>query len=165
MPNTRWLYPVTAALVLVASPGCASAEPPAGGVPDINGFTDVTANFTTPTGHGSPGFSFATPDGVTCGGSSQQASCDGPLPGLSGIPLSHRTTGPCDGGSAIVSVGGTQIVHANGACPAPGGAPVLGVGQKVMQGAITCGVADGGITVCTNGPHGFVLQPSGSSTF
>lgn len=166
MKYPRALAVSAAALMLIVSPGSASAQPPASGsVPDISGFTDVTANFTTPAGHGSPGFSFATPDGVSCGGSAQQASCDGALPGLSDIALSHTTSGPCDGGSAIVSGGGAQIVHTRGACPAPAGVPVLRVGQKVTHGAISCGIADGDVTVCTNGPHGFVLAPSGSGTF
>lgn len=145
------------------SPGYVSAQP--GGVPDVSGLADVTTNFTVSTGRGAHAALFATPDGVACGAGPQGAHCDGNFPGLADIPLSDNSAGPCEVGSAVLDAGSAQIGRHRWACPEPSGRPVLGAGQRVTMGNVTCGVLAGDVTVCTNGPHGFVLQPSGSWNF
>jgi hypothetical protein len=163
-------------LFVAAVAPIASAQPP--GFPDLSGFADMTAAFTTHENRGgAPGVNFSTPDGLTCGfptppnpgPDSQMVSCDGPFPGLASIPVSNASQGACDLGS-VNALAGTpsQINHFRGPCPSPPGRQVLNPGQKVSSGNVTCGVAGGNITACINtgeGEHGFVLQPSGSWTF
>jgi len=187
MSNRFWLSPVTCVvLTLVAVPVSAGAQPPSGGVPDMSGFADVTGDFTTHFGRpGTVGVDFVTADGVGCSfgiadpaygqpGPSPGVSCSGSLPGIATIPLDLGSPlqGACDWGHAQAESGtpGHVSHYKNPAydkfgCSAAGDTKVLGVGQKVTNGVVTCGVADGDVTVCVTGSHGFVLKPSGSFGF
>lgn len=161
------MIPITSAvIVLAAAPGCASAQPPA--FPDLGSLADVTQNYlgTGPRNSGTIAL-FSTPDGLHCGLTSTNAQCQGPLPGVQNVPISPSgsTQGDCDLGGAQASGSGGSINHYKGPCPAPPGVKLLDVGQKITQGTTTCGVLAGGVTACTTGTHGFVLQPSGSSSF
>lgn len=158
-----------AVISMIVVPGCASAQPQAGGAPDMSGFADVTNDFSGPGARNAGTIAlFSTPDGLSCGASLDGglAHCTGALPGVANLPIGGSTQGSCDLGLAQVTSGGTAFInHYKGNCPAPSGLKVLSPGQKLSGGGITCGVADGGVTACVSGPHGFVLQPSGSSSF
>ncbi|MDR3663150.1 MAG: hypothetical protein P4L86_22670 [Mycobacterium sp.] len=165
--TTKWMIPIASAvIVLAAAPGCASAQPPA--FPDLGPLADVTQSYleTGPRNSGTIAL-FSTPDGLHCGLTSTSAQCQGPLPGVQNVPISPSgsSQGDCDLGGAQASDSGGGINHYKGPCPAAPGVKLLDVGQKITQGTTACGVLAGGVTACTTGPHGFVLQPSGSTTF
>jgi hypothetical protein len=161
------MIPVASTLiVLAAAPGCASAQPPA--FPDLGSLADVTQSYpgTGPRNSGTIAL-FSTPDGLHCGLTGTSAQCQGPLPGVQNVPISPSGSaqGDCDLGGAQASGSGGSINHYKGPCPPAPGVKLLDVGQKVTQGTTACGVLTGGVTACTTGPHGFVLQPSGSFAF
>lgn len=155
-----------AVLIVVSVPGRVSAQPPS--FPDLGALADVTQGYlgTGPRNSGTIA-QFSTPDGLHCGLTGTSAQCQGPLPGVQDVPISPSgsSQGDCDLGGAQASESWASINHYKGHCPATPGLKLLDVGQKITQGATTCGVLAGGVTACTNGPHGFVLQPSGSWTF
>lgn len=146
----------------VSVPGCASAQPPA--FPDLSGLADVTSDHVLNNPRGQAGFIFSTADGFGCSGGANSVSCNGTMPGMDGI-AKVSGTGPCDIGEARADSTFVRLQHYMAACPAPANGNILNPGQKVSQGSTTCGVLPGGVTACTVGPHGFVLQPSGSSSF
>jgi len=165
--NSKWMIPATSALIVLAAvPGCASAQPAA--FPDLGPLVDVTQGYlgTGPRNAGTIAL-FSTPDGLHCGLTGTSAQCQGPLPGVQNVPISPSGSaqGDCDLGGAQASGSGASINHYKGPCPAAPGVKLLDVGQKITQGTTTCGVLAGGVTACTTGPHGFVLQPSGSTAF
>ena len=123
--------------------------------------------------------------------SRQRLSCDGAVPGIPGDAQNAPNVPGVGGASANVpGLGGVNIPGV-GTCPmgtvAQKGdgafeiskgawscgtkpeAPVLNVGQKLTYGNVTCAVGAGSMTACqvTMGDqkHGFVLQPSGSTSF
>jgi len=179
-------------VALAVVPGAAWAQPAGGDVPDVSGFADVTGDFIVhgPVRPGTPpGVHFTTADGAGCAftlpfnpatPADGRVTCSGSLPGIADIPLNSSSplNGACDWGIAAAdlerpgqvnhskSAGYTKALgyHREG-CTTEVGTKVLGVGQKVTSGVVTCGTADGDVTVCTVGSHGFVLQPSGSFGF
>lgn len=150
------------AIMTVSAPGHASAQPPA--VPDLSSLSDVTSDHVLDNPRGQAGFIFATPDGFGCSGGANAVSCNGTMPGMDGI-AKVSGSGPCDVGEARADTAFVRLQHYMTTCPAPANGNILNPGQKVAQGSTTCGVLSGGVTACTTGPHGFVLQPSGSYSF
>lgn len=149
-------------VLAVSVAGCASAQPP--GFPDLSGLTDVTSQHPLNNPRGQPGFIFAIPDGYGCSGGGDSVSCDGRMPGLAGIPFTPMQ-GPCELGYAEAGNDRSFVQHRRGECTGPANGNVLHPGQKVSMGSVTCGVLPGSVTACSNGTHGFVIQPSGSSSF
>ncbi|CPX56774.1 Uncharacterised protein [Mycobacteroides abscessus subsp. massiliense] len=158
------------ALLTSCSSTVALADPP--GFPDLNAFAEVpAADYTQSWGRGAPTVNFSTAEGIDCGftapktldGQNQLIHCDGPLPGLQDVTA--KGSGPCDSGS----VNQFDISHTKGACAdVKPHRKVLGPGQKVSYGNVTCAVGGGGLIACierVNPERGFVLQPSGSFVF
>ena len=146
----------------VSAPGCASARPRP--FPDLGGLVDVTSAHILNNPRGQAGFIFAIPDGYGCSGGSNSVICNGALPGMDGIAQAPGT-GPCDVGESRADLSWSRLQHFMAGCPGPASGAILSAGQKVTQDSTTCGVLAGGVTACTTGPHGFVLQPAGSYSF
>jgi hypothetical protein len=164
--------------VAVAVGPTAHAAPPPLNFPDFTGFTVVTDGHRGVYHGGTQEMvKFATPDGVYCGinalgGVGNSVRCYGPVPGLQAVPVTVDPTAqlPCNFGVAqLHSAAPGVLSKISGDCPTDlsDSAP-LAVGQKVVMGTTTCGVAPDAVTACidnTGGGHGFVLRPSGSWTF
>lgn len=156
---------VTAGFAVAGVP-IAAADP--SGFPDLSGLTDVTSSHQLRAPHDPStvdGFVF-TADGYTCSGGATMVSCGGVLPGMTGVPVSvGYETGPCEVDYVSGESDLARMQRGRDACRGPATNPVLSPGQKVTYGPSVCGVLAGGVTACTNGVHGFVLQPSGSWSF
>ncbi|MBA0048120.1 hypothetical protein MLB1_17585 [Mycobacteroides sp. LB1] len=144
-------------------------------------------HFTTPDGIGCM---FRASQNISPN-SRQRLSCDGAVPGIPGdaqnVPNVPGVGGasanvPGLGGVNLPGIGtcpmGTVAQKGDGAfeiskgawtCGTRPEAPVLNVGQKLTYGNVTCAVGGGGLTACQvsmgDQKHGFVLQPSGSTSF
>jgi hypothetical protein len=166
---------VTVAVASAAAP-VAQAAPPS--FPDFTGFAVVTdTHQVLYRGGPQQTVKFSTPDGVYCGisaldGTGPVTRCYGPLPGLRGLAVTTDSTAttPCDFGVAQLRSANEGVLSSyRGDCPSDlAGADVMTVGQKVVMGSTTCGIAAGNVTACldkSDGGHGFVLQLSGSWTF
>lgn len=154
-------FAVLSSVALSAS-GVSTAEPPS--FPDLASLNDVTSEYLGHTPRDADSFHFATADGYWCGGDSRGVSCFGQLPGLQDLPFGPMQ-GPCEVGDARAYGTGSAITRNHRDCPSATTFKVLNAGQKVTLGSAVCGVLPGDITACTNGTHGFVLDPSGSWTF
>lgn len=157
---------VVAALA-VSLPASASAQPP--GFPDLNNLVDATSTHQLTEAHDplvTVGFVFTTPDGIACSGDPTMVSCGGVFPGMTNVPVDPKyTAGDCEVDYASGESDLARLEHGREACRAPATDPVLAPGQKVTFGPSICGVLPGEVTACTNGIHGFVLQPTGSWSF
>lgn len=170
------IFFVAAGVAVAICPAAQAAPPP--NFPDFTGFAVVTD--THQGGYHrqvAEVVKFATPDGVLCGinalgGVGNSVRCYGSVPGLQAVAVTSDPTAvsPCDFGVAqLHSASPAVLSQVNGDCPTDlaDSAP-LSVGQKVVVGTTTCGVAVDDVTACidkTDGGHGFVLRPSGSWTF
>ncbi|SHP22612.1 Uncharacterised protein [Mycobacteroides abscessus subsp. abscessus] len=164
------------ATVVVASlsvacnaPIVASAQPP--GFPDLSRFTETTqTDLKQTTRSGGHSALFRTPDGLVCKLDSAVGECRGSqsvrIPGYpadapfwppggaqqclidtvvydSDSPGKFRTESMCD----------DYPYH------------LLPAGEKITIGTGVCAIGNDGLTACTNGTHGFVIQASGTQTF
>lgn len=154
--------------LIVVAPGCASAQPPR--FPDLSQFTetDVSGIKRNDQTGALTLASFSTPDGLHCDLSTSTAGCWAAPPAtIPGFPANAPVWPP--GGAqqcpdqAVAFDSNPGRFRAQSNCNG-GGNPVLPAGQKVTIGSSTCAVGNG-LTACTNGPHGFVVQSSGSWTF
>ncbi|MEU9804566.1 hypothetical protein [Mycobacterium sp. NPDC050853] len=188
----RMLPPICAIVTAAATvfAGQASADP---AVPNLDGYAPVEATaFETYSAYATSGVQFLTPDGLRCRITSNSratgldGTCWGKLPGVAGdeniAAVSLNT--PAASLTHMPDLGQQEIVARPDASPA-GPAPVdpsayrpLTPGQKITYGLkttdkmITCGVSDQRETICIlpnnftgDGPHGFVLSPTGSRAF
>lgn len=170
------VFLVAGGVAVAVCPSAQAAPPP--NFPDFTGFAVVTDSHQGDYHReATEVVKFATPDGVFCGinalgGVGSSVRCYGPVPGLQDLAVTAVPTAlsPCDFGVAqLHSASPAVLSQINGDCPTDltGSAP-LSVGQKVVVGTTTCGVAADNVTACidkTGGGHGFVLRPSGSWTF
>ncbi len=167
---TPLTFLVLAALTPSVSTPIALAEPP--GFPDLNTFVEVPASqYVTAGSRGMTFIGFSTAEGINCGfsnpdspdGQNQLIHCAGPLPGLQDVPATG--SGPCETGVASQ----VAITHSKGSCAdVKPTRKILGPGQKITHGMVTCAVGNGPLVACIDrfGPErGFVLQPSGSFVF
>ncbi len=179
---------LAAAAIHGIPPAC--AEPP--NFPDLSKFNEIAQSspiFTT-NGTGGRNATFDTPDGLQCVAAAHGQSCASAKVGeMPGFPSSarHLDLSPCGPASESVnsSDSGSEFVYTRN-CEGSGTSPVLQPGQKVtvvdmvtcnmgdyqvpncipgVRGKATCAVGANRLTACTNGKHGFVIQPSGSWTF
>lgn len=176
------------AVAVLAVP-TAGAQPPT--FPDLSKFVDIEQDnpiFTTArTGRMAV---FRTPDGLICNADAQAQSCVSVnVGGMPGFPSNarHLDLSPCGPVAESVSSSdsGAEFVYTRD-CDRGVPQAVLEPGRKVTvvsvadcvigdyhmpnctpgtRGAATCAVGAGRVTFCTNGRHGFVIQPSGSWTF
>lgn len=170
--------------------GQASADPQ---VPNLDGYTAVEATaFETYSAYATSGVQFLTPDGLRCRITSNSratgvdGACWGKLPGVAGdeniasVSLNAQTASL----SHMPDLGQQEIVARPDASPA-GPAAIdptvyrpLSPGQKITYGlkatdkVITCAISEQRETICVlpnnfsgDGPHGFVLSPTGSRAF
>lgn len=168
----------------------AFAQPPT--FPDLSEFTEIAQDSPIFTTNRIGGYDavFATPDGLHCAAAADSQSCQttkaGEMPGFpSNAP--HQELSPCGPVAESVnsSDSGSEFVYTRN-CESTAASPVLQPGQKVtvvktvsctigdyqipnctpgVRGKATCAVGANRLTACTNGKHGFVIQPSGSWTF
>lgn len=170
------VFSVAGGIALLLAPAAQAAPPP--NFPDFTGFAVVTDTHQgTYHGESLRVVRFATPDGVFCGISAlgqvgNSVRCYGRIPGLQAVAVTtdRYSPSPCDFGVAQLHAASPGVLsQVSGDCPTDlaGSAP-LAVGQKVVVGSTTCGIAAGDVTACidkTDGGHGFVLTPAGSWTF
>lgn len=164
-----------AAAALVAS-ATATAEP--SGFPDLSTFNETPAdNYIKVLPRGGKTISFSTVEGLNCRfGAREQGpdedrglSCDGPMPGLEGIPVYGSEQGQCDYGNISRAGGAYGITHTKQKCLGahPAG-NILAPGQKISYGNVTCAAGADKLLACVNradGEHGFVLSTAGSWSF
>jgi hypothetical protein len=154
-----------AGLTVVPAAQPAKAQPP--GFPDLDAFTEAPADLDfSRSAKSADGYAFfRTPDGLDCMVGSL-TRCSGNLPGL---PAGEF------GACAVVlqtyqeaTRGEPFRFQASEQGCRPSADQLLAVGQKATfttHGVTTCVVGAERLTACTNGDHGFVLQPSGSWVF
>ncbi|MUM17898.1 hypothetical protein FZI91_01945 [Mycobacterium sp. CBMA271] len=183
------------AVVLVAAsaivfPGQASADP---SMPSLDAYSPVEASaFETYSAYATSGVQFLTPDGLRCRitansrATGVDGACWGKLPGvtrdenIATVSLNTPTASITrrDDLSQLEVVDRPDASAAGPAAIDPGAYRPLAPGQKITYGlkstdkVITCGVNDQRETICVlpnnftgEGPHGFVLSPSGSRAF
>ena len=155
--------------LMVATPGCVSAQPPQ--FPDLSHFTetDVSGIRRNNQTGAFASASFNTPDGLHCNASTSTGGCwaSGPA-AIPGFPEDAPSWPPnsvqqCPS-QAVVFDANPGRFRTQTNCSG-GSSPVLPVGQKVTVGTVVCAVGDDDLTACTNGVHGFVVQTAGSWTF
>lgn len=169
--------PAAATILLAAThPGYALAAPE--GFPDPSQFTETTVEHIKRNTQATINSfaAFKTPDGLECQFVPHSAGCWGPssdaIPGFPpDAPNQSGENMPCL--VQAVSFGG----RTNGTdAPEPGhfriqsqcagtASPILPAGQKVTLGTTVCLVGEARLTACTDGNHGFVIQPSDSWVF
>ena len=155
----------------------APQAPPPPGFPDLNGFTDVSADHDV--SHHYPLATFTSPTGLQCAmwssRGSTAASCFGEIPGLD-HPANQVYAG--DYKAYFDQNRPPDTDKFNGKPLASGEKVILGAGGTLMGGdQITCGVQDV-VVACmlirgfrqnhgdgTAQRHGFVLDPQRSWTF
>ncbi|ALR12661.1 hypothetical protein [Mycobacteroides saopaulense] len=188
----RMLLSTSVAVVVGAAifAGQAAAEP---AVPNLDGYTSVEPTaFETYSAYATSGVQFLTPDGLHCRitansrATGVDGACWGKLPGVPGDEniASVSLNAPTASLTHMPDLGQQEIVARPDASPAgpaaiePGAYRPLTAGQKITYGlkatdkVITCGVSEQRETICIlpnnftgDGPHGFVLSPTGSRTF
>jgi len=155
---------VTAATALTP---VACAQPQS--FPDLSSFTEID--------HNSPIIAagrirniarFATPDGLRCTASNGTQECRsyglGIIPAFPSTAV-HLTTSTACPSERVASSDASASFSYTQDCDATTSLPVLNTGQKITIGKATCVVGENRLTACTNGTHGFVVQPAGSWTF
>jgi hypothetical protein len=167
-------------VVAAGTTGTASAVPD--GFPDVSQYTETTADYikrSTQAGSDKTFAAFRTPDGLLdCMLiRSNSAGCSGTSPGSipgfpADAPLGNSEGMPCL--APHVGFGGQQNLTdpaspgsfpIDSYCSEGSDLPVLPVGQKVTLGPTVCLAGENRLTACTDGTHGFVVQPSGSWVF
>lgn len=154
-----------AGLAAIGSIPSALGSPP--GFPNLDAFTEVPAgvDFSHPEKSANGYAFFSTPDGLHCMVGSL-TRCSGNLPGLPAGEFGACTVVLQTYGQATRNEPFRFQTSADGCNPTVD--QLLAVGQKVTFAAnhtTTCVVGAESLTACTNGEHGFVLQPSGSWVF
>lgn len=170
------LSTLLAAAILGIPTACAQPH----GFPDLSKFTEIAPDNPVFLTNRVGGYTatFTTPDGLLCYASNGNQSCESDKLGvMPGFPSDarHLDTAPCGPASErVVSAdNGSEFVYTHN-CEDTAAFPPLRPGQKatvgtpsepITTGKVTCVVGDNRLTACTNGTHGFVIQPSGSWTF
>ncbi len=165
--------PLIIAAALIGSPliPTALADPPPG-FPDLTQYTEVPADRYA-TELGIPGNAlFGTPDGLTCQLRVGGGTCGGPdLPGFPAAQARPARPGDSCGNQNVTFGPDPGNFWVGGFCNGAGAHPLLAPGQKLTIPATsdapaqTCVVGADRLTACTDGTHGFVLQPSGAWAF
>jgi len=157
-------------LVVGALVGVPTACAQPSGFPDLSQFTEVGAGspvFTT-TGIGTNDARFSTPDGLRCAVDNGTVSCQsyglGVMPKFPTNARHIGTTTTCPSENVLSDDTGSEFAYGQN-CDANSGLVLLQSGQKVTIGKAVCAVGDNRLTACTNGTHGFVIQPAGTWTF
>jgi hypothetical protein len=147
----------------------AAAQPP--GFPDLDNFSPVAIDgFLAEPGRGPRFANFSTPYNIQCWFNagepvavwhSRDINCRGDMP--DGSPCVVGSAGAAGPGPAY------SITRTGDQCGAPfTRGTLLSVGQKVSVPNATCAVGPDRLVACldtTEGQHGFVLKPSGSTAF
>jgi len=168
--RTRKSIEATLSLMLAAASvgvPTACAQPPS--FPDLSLFTEIDQNSPIiATGRIGNIARFATPDGLRCNASTGLQECRsyglGVIPAFPPTAV-HLTSSSACPSERVASSDTSSSFSYTQDCDSTTSLPILSPGQKVTMGKAVCVVGDNRLTACTNGTHGFVIQPSGSWTF
>ncbi|MET0474979.1 MAG: hypothetical protein ABW001_10105 [Mycobacterium sp.] len=163
----RSLSVLTVAVGFALIPPIPSAQSQPPGFPDLGTFTEAPAgvDFSHPEKSADGYAFFRTPDGLHCMVGSL-VRCSGDLPGLPAGEFGACAVVVQTHSAAVRGEPFRFQTTADGCQPSA--YQLLAVGQKATfttTPVTTCIVGAERLTACTNGDHGFVLQPSGSWVF